>query len=53
MDEKDGRQVAVRLRDPLLSALEQRAREEERPLAQMIRLLCRRGLAQGHQERAA
>jgi hypothetical protein len=51
-DQKDGKQVAVRIRDPLLSALEQRAREEDRPLAALIRLLCRQGLQQ-HREHAA
>jgi hypothetical protein len=52
MADKRRDQISVPLDPDLRAQLEQRARLEDRPLAALIRLLCRQGLAQG-QERAA
>jgi hypothetical protein len=52
MADKRRDQISVPLDPDLRAQLEQRAREEDRPLAALIRLLCRQGLQQ-HREHAA
>ena len=45
------KQIAVRIGPPLLSAIEQRAQEEHRTLAGMIKHLCATGLEGRRDER--
>lgn len=46
MTDKRREQISVPLDPDLRAQLEQRARQEDRPLAALIRLRCRQGLQQ-------